>query len=728
MVAYGPREYGYAPGSSSSVESGGRSAGVYSGFTSMPSAVVRVSVSTGVPLSSFVAIFTHDGGRVQRRRVSMRRDGAESMAAICSVRSFRRFRRSNNPIDAAPHSSQVGQKSGYNAICISGCRCCSSFDRPTRCLPVPPSASMAASSATYSTSWSQLESSWACNEDNSVLQRNPRTCLLVATCLSQHDPYKPHLLRGLQELLSTFPWTRAMLNFFGATSDATERWNIASTAMAAHRRIASTFVPGFKTLFWRRALTPALLAGFSHLFLFDSDMVVRPSEFDLVGLLRIQEVMNASIIAPSPYGDNPGTYHLGMARCPESLACSCSPDPRARCAACREPSVEVKVPLFTRDAWLAVYEHLLSRLPLPTLIADKMIDLVWCFLLEHRLHGGCAPASDPGKPDPACVAKLGRACAVSFATPIRHLNHHTIDRDYKKLGTNWNGTNWNSTAACAVAPGSSVCERDGRPFLAAVPVYFAPVGTAAMEEDAPPPSPPMTPPTPSPPPPPFPNGTSLLLPRALGIAMNRLGLGRYAVYPSWRAKGSLLTEAGPEGGGPCFSEEELRVSGALDRPARAYRRGIPVVARFPPRHEWGGWLVELAEVMHLSRGLAASPARSSHMAAPRPSISLDAIAALANMAHALPRVPRLTTALTTPALAGRLPYSDLDRFWANSTRAAAMLEGEHLRLGKEGRLGSVDSWGAGHPAAGYTRVQREEMMCVACADSPFHLTLSSADS
>ena len=71
---------------------------------------------------------------------------------------------------------------------------------------------------------------------------------------------------------------------------------IARVAASAHSHIASTFIAGFKTLFWSRALTPTLLATYTHLFLFDSDMVVRPSQFDLVGLLRVQEQTNASII------------------------------------------------------------------------------------------------------------------------------------------------------------------------------------------------------------------------------------------------------------------------------------------------------------------------------------------------------------------------------------------------------------------------------------------------
>ena len=131
-------------------------------------------------------------------------------------------------------------------------------------------------------------------------------------------------------------WARALLNFFREVS-AAESNQLRHAAAAFHPHIESSFVPGFKTLFWARALTPALVAAYTHLFLFDSDMVVRPADFDLVRLMRIGEATNASLIQPSPYGASAGMYSLGSPRCPESDACKCSPSPARQCVVCLQP-------------------------------------------------------------------------------------------------------------------------------------------------------------------------------------------------------------------------------------------------------------------------------------------------------------------------------------------------------------------------------------------------------
>ena len=61
---------------------------------------------------------------------------------------------------------------------------------------------------------------------------------------------------------------------------------------------------------------------------------------------------------------------------------------------------------------------------------------------------------------------------------------------------------------------------------------------------------------------------------------------------------------------------------------------------------------------------------------------------------ALPSVPRLISALATPRLAGKVPYTSLGRFWSNLTFAAHVLG---------------EAWGADHAASGYTRTQLEEI-------------------
>ena len=209
-----------------------------------------------------------------------------------------------------------------------------------------------------------------------VLEDGP-CCLLAATSISQTDTHLRTLLEDLGALLATHPWARGIVNYFSEPSAAAKQ-RLRTATQSTHPRLASSFVPGFKTLFWQTVLRPTTIAAFTHLFLFDSDMVVRPSEFNLVGLLRVGEAVNASLIQPSPYGGGAGMYALGHPRCPESDACHCSPQPESECAVCRQPVIEVKVPLFTRTAWAAVYDEFLGLVPSTSLTGDKMMDLTWC--------------------------------------------------------------------------------------------------------------------------------------------------------------------------------------------------------------------------------------------------------------------------------------------------------------------------------------------------------------
>ena len=283
---------------------------------------------------------------------------------------------------------------------------------------------------------------------------------------------------------------------------------------------------GFKLLFWAEALAPKLLATssvrFTHLLLFDSDMVVRPRDFDLVSLLRLGEAVNASLIQPSLYGGGSGLYSLGSPRCPESDACKCSPRPDRQCIVCLQPVVEVKAPLITMSAWSVIHRHVLSRVSRAALTESgargkEMLDLVWCGLLDHHLHGGCRPA-DPKKTRPECIAKVGVSCAVSFATPIRHLHHRSIKRSAAGLGIDLSNRSANSLYASKGAT-------EARHFF-----------------------------------------------------MDRLKL--YRKFPSWRPFGSRLTVA------PCWGDADSAMRRALRKPASAYNASRPPRVRFPPRLEW----------------------------------------------------------------------------------------------------------------------------------------------
>ena len=261
----------------------------------------------------------------------------------------------------------------------------------------------------FSSSSSAHAASWACPgvRERHVLQHGP-CCLLAATSISPRDPHLQRLLADLKELVVVHPWARALLNLFDEVTDV-ERTHIARSVVAQHPHIASSFVPGFKTLFWARVLTPSLVRPFTHLLLFDSDLVVRPSSFDLVGLLRIGEATNASLIQPSPYGTNAGMYSLGIPRCPESDVCKCSPRPSEKCVACRQPVIEVKVPLFTSAAWIVIHDELLAHVKFEALTSDRSIDLM-CADPPTRLL--VCPLSSHAPPT-HCACVDGAACSTT---------------------------------------------------------------------------------------------------------------------------------------------------------------------------------------------------------------------------------------------------------------------------------------------------------------------------
>jgi hypothetical protein len=449
---------------------------------------------------------------------------------------------------------------------------------PLACPPMtlPPSQRLIASAYNYS--------HWArCDDGSSIVLEHGRCCLLAATSISERDPHLRSLLSDLVDLSGVHPWVRVLINFFGTIrTHATER-KISSAVHLAHPSIATSFVPGFKTLFWQRVLTPSALAAFTHLFVFDSDMLVRPASFDLVGLLRVGEAINASIIQPAPYGGGAGTYMLGTKRCPDSDACKCSPDPHSQCVVCRQPVVEVKVPLFTVAAWRTVYDRFLSLVPSSKLTADKMIDIIWCGLLDHYLHGGCAPIKEQQKERErvkACVPYAGAACAVSYATPIRHFDHRSIERDFVQ----------------AVEPGSIQHrlgqwvkgEKGNLKSDEAHQTEWRHLGGAAAFS-------PLDAPT----------RLRLLLPKnphypqraerpgklnsnPLTTWMQKEGFLEYSKYPSWRPLGSLLTHPGspPRGvaGGPCWSRDEMLKP--LARPRTAYRDSMVIDVVVPPRTSW----------------------------------------------------------------------------------------------------------------------------------------------
>ena len=278
-------------------------------------------------------------------------------------------------------------------------------------------------------------------------------CLLAATSASSREAHVPHLVESLSELCATFNWVHAILNFFDDVP-------LLGRAASRHARVSVTSVPGFKVLFWKRELRRSRYAHFSHVWLVDSDMAIAPSEFDLQLLLRVMNGINASIVQPSPYGGGAGLYSYTAIRganratgvCGDRTSSGKLPNGRGqsfdeKCVACRVPVVEVKVPLFTSTAWGVIHSLVLSPIDDRSLTSDVGLDLVWCSLVEKHIGSGCSmkQASDdwhaakklyPNNPEKWChnnpdspqctVPGCGQACAVVYATPVKHYNYRSI--------------------------------------------------------------------------------------------------------------------------------------------------------------------------------------------------------------------------------------------------------------------------------------------------------------
>ena len=81
---------------------------------------------------------------------------------------------------------------------------------------------------------------------------------------------------------------------------------------------------GFKVRFWKHALSPSRLRHYTHVWLFDSDLDVAPSNFALPTMLRMMHAINVSIITPAPYGADAGLYSYWGPRCRGSRVCRCT--------------------------------------------------------------------------------------------------------------------------------------------------------------------------------------------------------------------------------------------------------------------------------------------------------------------------------------------------------------------------------------------------------------------
>lgn len=235
-------------------------------------------------------------------------------------------------------------------------------------------------------------------------------------------------LRGsLRQVCERHAWVRVVLNFFDR--------NVAASDMDGYPQcVGTTAVPGFKTLFWKLVLTPSAVAGFSHVFLMDSDLDLASFEFGT--FMHIANVTNTSVLSPSHTGASNAMYRGGMfaRRCEHSSCRRCDMDPANDCAVCRQAVAEVKSPMFTALAWRVVHDEVLRNAPSELLIGEGMMDLIWCGLISHKLHGCEFPwMSEDGNTSNKVPSCLGDACAYSYVTPIQDMDDKIIEATRKAI-------------------------------------------------------------------------------------------------------------------------------------------------------------------------------------------------------------------------------------------------------------------------------------------------------
>ena len=266
-----------------------------------------------------------------------------------------------------------------------------------------------------------------CKQHGQHVLREPRgACVMLATSIGGPlDEDFPRLLSTLNALCSRHLWFRVVLNLYD--TPASEMGTRMPSTLPVHPSIQFSFEPGFKTMMWRHVLEPSQmhLKAYSHVWLVDSDMDFHPDRFDAITFVRVSELTNVSILAPSSYGSGNGMYSMDVPRClqhPRRSLCDriCAQNPMRRCSVCRQPVVEVKAPLFKATAWRAVHQHLLSLIPERALAKCDNIDKHWCNLMMHY-DQGCDYFRSPGH----CTHAVGQSCAYSYVTPIRHLNIRT---------------------------------------------------------------------------------------------------------------------------------------------------------------------------------------------------------------------------------------------------------------------------------------------------------------
>ena len=161
-----------------------------------------------------------------------------------------------------------------------------------------------------------------------------------------------------------------------------------------------TYVPGFKTLFWKQVLTPNITASYDLIWLLDCDLRITPHLFTISEVEYWLETTGASIIQPSvvPHQHNGRGGRGALTRAGFS----------ADCIARAVPHIEQMTPIFRRASFDVLWKAL-SRIPDERLGSDSGLETLWCGLAVLHFADW-----------PACIA-------LSHMSVI-HLNTHTIHR------------------------------------------------------------------------------------------------------------------------------------------------------------------------------------------------------------------------------------------------------------------------------------------------------------
>ena len=172
------------------------------------------------------------------------------------------------------------------------------------------------------------------------------------------------------------------------------------TRLPGEQRISTTWIPGFKGVFWKLALTPEFVNRFTVVWLFDSDIAVHPSVLPLGTMTAALFATGASVVQPSIRALVHGTYHSFLRVRAAHMSC----------LAHTARFVELQTPVFRKDAWVAFRTKVMSLIPDEALAqSDYGIDISWCAFLATEF---------PRRPP----------CLVLPATSALHTNTHRIER------------------------------------------------------------------------------------------------------------------------------------------------------------------------------------------------------------------------------------------------------------------------------------------------------------